>query len=184
MSAMLDKFLVWAERHLPESERIWISDLRSEARHISGNLSRQRFLWSGALAALGQILRVRFGVQRVGQSLLGVALLMACLGGIYIAPSIENEVVRVSFYSVLPIYALTAGLALVNLNLMKRFAIGCIAALGLFWIISGLDYFTALDAPVYFFRAFAVEVAFIMTGLYVAASYLGWAEEAGDSQSL
>ena len=184
MSSVLEILLIWAEGQLPESKRMWISDLRSEAKHIPGTLARQRFLWSGAAAAIGQLMRLKFGVQRVGQTLLGVALLMFCLGGLYMAPTIENNIVRISFYSVLPIYGLTAALFLFNLHLMKRFAVGCIGLLGLFWSVSGLDYFTAMGIPVHFFRAFAVEVAFVMTVLFIAASYLGWAEEAGDSQSL
>lgn len=178
MNFIFETVLLWAERQLPEHQRMWISDLRSEAKHIPRNLARQRFLWSGAMAAIGQVMRVRIGVQRVGQSLLGAALLMFCLGGIYMAPSIENEVVRLSIYSVLPIYALTAGLALLNLNLMKNFALSCIFALSLFWLISGLDVFSEMNAPIYFFRAFAVEVAFIMTGLFITASYLGWVDNA------
>lgn len=181
MSPILESVLVWAERQLPEDKSIWISDLKSEAKHIPGGLARLRFLWSGTLAALGQVLRARIGVQRVGQTLLGLALFTICLGGLYMAPSIENAVVRMTFYGVLPLYAVTGGLALLNLNLMKRFIASCIIALGVFWCVSGLEFFTSMDAPVYFFRAFAIEFALIMTGLFIAASYLGWIKEDGNA---
>ena len=178
MSAILETVLVWAERQLPKDKRIWISDLKSEAKHIPEGLARQRFLWSGTLAALGQVLRVHVGVQRVGQTLLGLALFTFCLGGLYMAPSIENAVVRVTFYSALPIYLVLGGLALLNINLMRLFTVCCILILGLFWFISGFEIFTSMDAPVYFFRAFAIESALIMTGLFIAASYLNWVESA------
>jgi len=178
MSSLLNSLLWWAERQLPEGQSEWISDLRYEVGHIQGAFPRQRFLWSGALAALGQVLRIRVGVQRVGQGLLGLAVLSFCLGGLYMAPSIENSVVRTSFYWVLPLYAMMGVLAILNLKLMKRFARCCIAGLGLFWIISGMEVFSSMDGPVYFFRAFAAEVAMIMAGLFIAASYLGWAGNA------
>lgn len=178
MTPILESVLLWAERQLPEDRRMWISELRSESKHIVGGFARQQFILSGIIAAMGQILRLNFGVQRVGQILLGVALITMCLGGIYMAPSIENDVVRTSFYGVLPVYAATAGLAFFNLKLMKRFAGFCIIALFAFWLISGLEVFTSMDAPVYFFRAFALETVMIMAGLFIAASYLGWAGEA------
>ena len=178
MSAILETILVWAERQLPEGKRIWISDLKSEAKHIPEGLARQRFLWSGTLAALGQVLRIRVGVQRVGQTLLGLALFTFCLGGLYMAPSIENAVVRMTFCGALPIYLVLGSLALLNISLMKRLTVCCILILGLFWLISGLEFFTSMDAPVYFFRAFAIETALIMTGLLIAASYLEWVESA------
>lgn len=177
MRSILDMVLTWAERRLPEDRQAWISDLRAEAKHVPAGLARMRFQWSGLLAAIGQVLRARVGVERVGQTLLGLALFTFCLGGLYMAPKIENAVVRMTFYSVLPLYAVTGGLAFLNLNLMKRFTACCIIALGVFWLISGLEFFTSMDAPVYFFRAFAIEVALIMTGLFIAASYLGWVIE-------
>lgn len=175
MSGILDKVLVWAERQLPDSKSMWISDLRSEAGYIPGGLARQRFLWSGVLAALGQVLRVRVGVQRVGQMLLGLAVLTLCLGGLIIGPNIETAVVKQTFYAVLPVYALTGGLALLNLNWMRRFALCCIGVVGIFWLSAGLEVFSAMDAPIHFFRAFAVETACILAGLFIAASYLSWA---------
>ena len=177
MRSILDTVLMWTERRLPEGKQNWMSDLRSEAAHVPAGLARMRFQWSGLLAAVGQVLRARFGVQRVGQMLLGLALFTFCLGGLYMAPSIENAVVRMTFYGALPIYAVTGSLAFFNLNLMKRFTVCCITALGVFWFISGLEFFTSMDAPVYFFRAFAIEVALIMTGLFIAASYVGWVIE-------
>ena len=177
MTSILETLLIWAERQLPESRRIWVSDLRAEARHISGRLARQRFLWSGAAAALGLVLRLKFGVQRVGQTLLGLAIFAFCFGGLAIGPSIESAVVKQTFYAMLPIYALTGGLALLSLNVMRRFTAGCILVLGLFSIISGLEFFTAMDAPIWFFRAFAIESAVVMAGLFIAASYLGWIKD-------
>ena len=178
MRSILDTVLKLAERGLPEDRKIWISDLRAEAKHVPEGIARLRFQWSGLLAAIGQVLRVRVGVERVGQTLLGLAIFTFCLGGLYMAPSIENAVVRMTFYGVLPLYAVTGGLALLNLNLMKRFSVCCIIALGVFWCVSGLEFFSSMDTSVYFFRAFAIEVALIMTGLLIAARYLGWIKEA------
>jgi len=178
MISLLENILLLAERQLPKRRSMWISDLRSEAAHIPGAFAGMCFLLSGVLAALGEVLRVRIGVQRVGQTLLGLAVLTFCLGGLVIGPSIENAVVKQSFYTVLPIYALAGGLALLNLNLMRHFTALCIGALGLFWLIAGLDVFADMDAPVYFFRAFALESAGIMTVLFIAASYLRWADPA------
>jgi len=101
MSGILDKALIWAERQLPDGKSLWITDLRYEANHIPGSLARQRFLWSGILAALGQVLRVRVGVQQVGQTLLGLAILAFCLGGLIVAPNIETAVVKQTFYTIL-----------------------------------------------------------------------------------
>ena len=178
MSGILDKALIWAERQLPDGKSLWITDLRYEANHIPGSLARQRFLWSGILAALGQVLRVRVGVQQVGQTLLGLAILAFCLGGLIVAPNIETAVVKQTFYTILPVYALTGGLAFLSLNWMKGFTGGCILALGLFWLVSGLEFFATTDAPIWFFRAFAIEASVIMAGLFIAASYLSWIEDA------
>jgi hypothetical protein len=104
MTHILETFLAWAARQLPEEKRVWISDLRAESKHIPGQFARQRFMLSGVVAAMGQILRVRFGVQRVGQTLLGAALLLLCIGGSIVATGIENHVVRTAFAFVMPLY--------------------------------------------------------------------------------
>ena len=178
MTHILETFLAWAARQLPEEKRVWISDLRAESKHIPGQFARQRFMLSGVVAAMGQILRVRFGVQRVGQTLLGAALLLLCIGGSIVATGIENHVVRTAFAFVMPLYAASGALALSSLRAMKYFTFGCSVIFALIWLVSGLETFTSLDIPIAFLRAFTIEVSFIMAGLFIAASYLGWAGDA------
>ena len=178
MTHILETVLAWAERQLPEDRRMWISDLRSESKHISGRFARQQFILSGVIAAMGQILRTRFGVQRVGQTLLGTALIFFCIGGSFFATGIEDPVVRTALNFVMPLYAATGALALSSLRGMRYFTFGCSVIFALLWLVSGLDVFTSSDIPVAFLRAFTIEVSFIMAVLFIAASYLGWA---GDS---
>lgn len=175
MTHILESILLWAERQLPEDRRMWISDLRSESKHIASRFARQQFILSGILAAMGQILRFNFGVQRVGQTLLGAALLILCVGGSIFATSIEDAVVRTAFNFVMPLYAATGALALSSLRGMKYFTFGCSLIFALVWVVFGLEAFSSSDIPIAFLRAFSIEVSFIMAGLFIAASYLGWA---------
>lgn len=177
MNFILEKILHWAERQLPESKRMWIPDLRTEAKHIPGNLKAFAFLWSGTIAALGQILRFRIGVQRVGQTLLGLALFLICLGGLIITKDMPNDIVKMTFYGALTLYALAGSLIILDLRLMKRFTLGCSLILVTVCVLLGLDLFPAMGVHSEFLSAFALEAAFMMAGLFVAASYLGWIEE-------
>ena len=179
MTHILETVLAWAKRQLPEENRVWISDLRAESKHIPGRFARQKFMLSGVVAAMGQILRVRFGVQRVGQTLLGAALLLLCIGGSIVATGIEDHVVRTAFNFVMPLYAAAGALAMSSLRGMKYFTCACSLIFALIWLVSGLEALTSLDIPIAFLRAFTIEVSFIMAGLFIAASYLDWAEEAG-----
>jgi len=177
MIFMLEKVLLWAERQLPESQRTWISDLRTEAGHLPGNLAKLAFLWSGVIAALGQILRYRIGVRRVGQTLLGLALFLLCLGGLIITKDMPNDIVKITFYGALTLYALAGSLILLDLRLMKRFTFVCSLILVAVCVLLGSDVVPALGVHSEFLSAFALEAAFMMAGLFVAASYLGWIEE-------
>ena len=130
------------------------------------------------MAAIGYLLRIKLGPQKMGQILLGFALIILCLGGFILATGIEDDIVKTAFYCVLPLYVLAGSLAVIDLRLMKRFTVSCSLLFGVFWIISGLEMFLSLDAPAEFLRAFALEVSFIMAVLFIAASYLSWIEEA------
>lgn len=177
MRSILDVILFWAERKLPDTKSIWVSDLRDEAKHISGIVSRQHFLWSGVLTAIGQVLRIRFGIQRVGQTLLGLALLTLCLGGLFITKDMPDDVVRTVFYGALGLYAFVGGLVFLNLNVMRRFTFICGLGLIILSIALRLNLLPALEPHSGFLRAFALEAAFMMAGLFVAASYLGWIKD-------
>lgn len=179
MSSVLETILVWAEAQLPEDRRIWISDLRSEAKHVPDRFARQRFLWSGTLAAIGQVLRIRLGVRRVGQMLLGAALLLLCLGGLIITKDMPDDIVRTTFYGALILYGAAGGLAVIDLRLMKLYTFACGFFLVAINIILGLDILPSLGANSEFLQAFALEAAFMMGGLFVAAAYLSWAEDPG-----
>lgn len=178
MSGFLDRVLNCAARQLPERENIWIADLRSEARHIDGCLSRLRFLWSGVLAAMGHVLRHRIGVQRVGQMLIGLALLTFCIGGVLIAQNMPDDIVKATFYGALILYALAGGFFLLDLNLTKRFTLlGALCLLTLSFLF-GMNILPVPEMHAVFFGAFALEAGCIMAGLTIAAGYLGWVEDA------
>lgn len=177
MSVFLDTLLKQAENYLPESRGSWITDLRAEAAHIPAGFSRMRFQWSGLFAALGHILRFRFGPQKMGQLLLTLAIIIFCLGGIYIAESIEEQSVKSAFNSLIALYALAGSLAAINLVWMKLYTVICGFSLCSVWAFLGFEIFAPPDAPIEFLRALSLEAAFIMAGLFIVGSYLGWVEE-------
>lgn len=177
MSDYLDRVLNWAARQLPDGENIWIADLRSEAQHINGHLARLCFYWSGVMAAMGQVLRHRLGVQRVGQMLIGFALLAFCVGGVLIAQNMPDDIVKATLYVALSLYALAAGFVIFDLNLTKRFTLICALCLTTLSFAFGVNILPVPDTHAEFFGAFALEAASIMAGLCLAASYLGWLED-------
>ena len=181
MSVLLDKLLKLAEGYLPETKGDWITDLRAEAMHIPAGFSRMRFQWSGILAAMGHLLRAKFGPQMMGQMLLASALYILCLGGMVFSRGIEDDIVKTTFYCVLPFYALAGSLAVANLGWMKRYTVICGFLFCVVWALLGFDMLAPPDAPIDFLRAFVIEAAFIMIGLFIAASYLSWMEEATDA---
>ena len=177
MSDYLDRVLKWAARQLPDGENIWISDLRSEAQHIDGHLARLCFYWSGVMAAMGQVLRHRLGVQRVGQILVSLALFTLCVGGLLIAQNLPDDIVKATLYLALSLYALAGGFVIFDLNLTKRFTLICALCLITLSFALGMNIFPVPDTHAEFFGAFALEAASIMVGLCIAASYLGWVED-------
>jgi len=178
MSAFLDKLLARLETQLPEAKGDWISDLRTEAAHIPAGLARIRFQGDGVLAAFGQLLRFKFGTQKIGQLLLASALYILCLGGFFIMANMPDDYVKTIFYCILPLYALAGTLAVLSLRLMKRFTLVCSLLLLMTWAVLGLDSVTVTDAPIAFMRAISIEAAFMMAGLFIAASYLSWLDGA------
>lgn len=181
MSMFLDRLLNLAESYFPESKGDWISDLRTEAAHVPAGLARMKFQWSGLLAAVGHLLRVRFGPQKMGQLLLASALYILCLGGLVFSGGIEDDIVKFSFYCVFPLYALAGSLAVINLVWMKRYTVICVFLFCSVWALLSFDMFATANAHREFLRAFTIEAAFIMVGLFIAASYLEWIEEAADA---
>ena len=177
MSQILDKLLAVVENQLTDTKGSWVSDIRAEAAHIPAGLARLRFQWSGLMAAIGLVLRVRFGAQKIGQILLAGAICILCLGGFIITASMPDDIVKTTFHMILPIYVLAGVFAVLNLGLLKRYSLGCSALGVLIWFVLGLDVVSFPAAPVAFLRAISLEVSFLMAGLFIAASYLGWIEE-------
>ena len=177
MSQTLDKLLGIFQSKLPESKSEWLSDLRIEATHIPAGFTRMRFQWSGLLAAIGHLLRLRVGVQKLGQILLASALSIFCLVGIIYTVNAPDESVKTILTFIFPIYALAAVFAVVNLSLLKRFAFGCSFLWAGAWVILSLDVFDSSSVPLVFLCAIAMEAAFIMASLFIAASYLEWIED-------
>ena len=177
MTDWLDAILMLAALKLPESKAGWVEDLRHEARHVPGGLQRFRFLGSGVAAALGELLRINVGPKRVGQGLVGLALLGLCFSIGMAALATEDKIVQTVFYSVLPLYGLACGLIVFNLRLLRIYTVFCSLLLIIVFLALGLPSFDAGEFPIRFLRAFAFEGSFIMAGLFVAASYLNWIED-------
>ena len=177
MSKALDKLLAILQSQLPDTKSEWLFDLRTEAVHIPAGLLRMRFQWSGLLAAIGHLLRLRVGVQKMGQILLASALSIFCLVGLIYTATAPDEDVKIIFALIFLIYAMAAVFAFVNLNLLKRFALVCSFLWAVTWVVLSLGVFDSSPVPVVFLRAISIEAAFIMASLFIAASYLGWIED-------
>ena len=138
-----------------------------------------RFQWGGLLAAIGHLLRLRVGVQKMGQILLASALSIFCLVGLVYTATAPDESVKVMFTFIFLIYAVAAVLAVLNLNLLKRFALVCSFLWAVTWVVLSLGVFDfdSSPVPIPFLRAISIEAAFIMASLFIAASYLGWIED-------
>jgi len=178
MIKLLDSILAWAASRLADGDRHWAEDLRDEAQHVPRGLPRFQFVLGGVFAAVGELLRIHLGPRRVGQGLVGFALMGLCVAIGTAALAVEDEIVKTVFYSVLPLYGLACALVVSNLRLMKRYTVFCSLILAVIWMALRLNSFPALDAHIDFLRAFSFEGAFIMAGLFIAASYLSWIEDA------
>ena len=179
MSQTLDKLLGFIQGKLPETKGVWLSDLRLEAAHIPAGLSRMRFQWSGLLAAIGHLLRLRVGVQKMGQILLASALSIFCLGGLIYTYTVnaQSDFIKLILSLTFPLYAIAAVFAVVNLGFLKRFTLICSFLWAVAWVVLSLGVFDTSSAAMVFLRAISIEAAFIMASLFIAASYLGWVEE-------
>ena len=178
MSQTLDKLLGLIQGKLPETKGVWLSDLRLEAAHIPAGLSRMRFQWSGLLAAIGHLLRLRVGVQKMGQILLAMALsIFYFVGLIYTVNAPHDGFTKLVLNIALPPYAIAAVFAVVNLGFLKRFTLICSFLWAVAWVVLSLGVFDTSSAAMVFLRAISIEAAFIMASLFIAASYLGWVEE-------
>ena len=178
MSQTLDKLLGLIQGKLPETKGVWLSDLRLEAAHIPAGLSRMRFQWSGLLAAIGHLLRLRVGVQKMGQILLAMALsIFYFVGLIYTVNASHDGITKLILNLTFPLYAIAAVFAVVNLGFLKRFTLICSFLWAVAWVVLSLGVFDTSSAAMVFLRAISIEAAFIMASLFIAASYLGWVEE-------
>ena len=177
MSQTLDKLLGILQSKLPDTKSEWLSDLRTEATHIPSGIARMRFQWSGLLAAIGYLLRLRVGVQKMGQILLASALSIFYLTALFYTLNSSNQTVKMVLSFILPIYAVAALLAVVNLGLLKRFTLACSFLGAVTWGVFSLDVFDWSSLPVEFLGAVSMEASFIMASIFIAASYLGWVED-------
>jgi len=177
MSQTLDKLLDFIQGKLPETKGVWLSDLRLEAAHIPAGLSRMRFQWSGLLAAIGHLLRLRVGVQKMGQILLAMALSIFYFVGLIYTVNAQSDFIKLILNLTFPLYAIAAVFAVVNLGFLKRFTLICSFLWAVAWVVLSLGVFDTSSAAMVFLRAISIEAAFIMASLFIAASYLGWVEE-------
>ena len=177
MSQTLDKLLDFIQGKLPETKGVWLSDLRLEAAHIPAGLSRMRFQWSGLLAAIGHLLRLRVGVQKMGQILLAMALSIFYFVGLIYTVNAQSDYIKLILNLTFPLYAIAAVFAVVNLGFLKRFTLICSFLWAVAWVVLSLGVFDTSSAAMVFLRAISIEAAFIMASLFIAASYLGWVEE-------
>lgn len=177
MSQTLDKLLGFIQGKLPETKGVWLSDLRLEAAHIPAGLSRMRFQWSGLLAAIGHLLRLRVGVQKMGQILLAMALSIFYFVGLIYTVNAQSDFIKLILNLTFPLYAIAAVFAVVNLGFLKRFTLICSFLWAVAWVVLSLGVFDTSSAAMVFLRAISIEAAFIMASLFIAASYLGWVEE-------
>ena len=178
MTGWLDAILIWTALKLPESRAGWVEDLRHEARHVPGGLRRFRFLSSGIFAALGELLRINVGPQRVGQGLVGLALFGMCLSIGMAAATADDKIVQTVFYGVLPLYGFAGGLVVFNLRMARLYTVICSLLLVMISAALCLPAFGASELPIKFLQAFSFEGSFIMAALFIAASYLNWIEDA------
>jgi len=179
MSQILDNFLGTIQNKLPETDRNWLSDLRLEAAHIPSGIKRMQFQWSGVLAGSGRLLRVCVGVQKMGQILLGLALSIFFLVGlIYTANAPHDGMTKMVLNIAFPLYQIAAVFAVTSLSLLKRFTWTCSVLWAVVWVVLSLGLFDSSSAPMTFLRAISIEAAFMMAGLFIAANYLDWVEEA------
>ena len=178
MTDFLERILVWAAARLPETQGAWIEDLRQEARHVPAGFRKFQFLWGGVLAALGAVLYLSIGPKRVGQTLIGASIVVLCLAVFMFTFNVSDPTAKLMVYSVLLLYGVAATLMMLNLRLLKGFALGSSFSLGGIWIALGRSRLVPDDVPLDFIRAFTIEAAVFMIGLFIAASYLDWLEKA------
>ena len=176
MTHWLEWILIWASCRLPDRQGAWVEDLRHEAQHIPSRFQRQRFLWSGVQAAIGELLRVYLGPRRLGQLLFALAGFMACSGLLAASFRVDEQIIRSAILFLLILYAAVAILAVLNLKLMKRFTLSCSVCLLVVWMILGIPSFLPLDLPLKFLRALSLEASGVMMGLFIGGTYLAWLE--------
>lgn len=181
MSQFLDKFLAALQDQLPKSKGAWLSDLRTEAAHIPVGFARLKFQWSGLIAAIGCVLRVRVGVQKIGQILLASALCIFYLAGLIFTMNMPDESIKLILNVALPTYLIAAVFAVMNLRVLKRFTLVCSFLWALVWVVLSLGAFDLSSMPLVFLRAISIEAAFMLAALFIVASYLGWIEDGRDA---
>jgi len=176
MTKWLERILIWAAGRLPDSQGAWAEDLRYEAQHVPAGYRRLNFLWSGVQAAFGEFLRVSIGPKRLGQALFGCAGFAACIALFYAAIRLDDQTIKSAFFILLTLYGIAAGLAVLNLKLLKRYSLSAIFCLLLTWVILGTPLFSTADLPIDYLRALSIEASGVMMSLFIGASYLGWVE--------
>lgn len=178
MTHWLDWILIWAAARLPDEQGAWVDDLRHEAQHVPKGFRRLKFLWGGVFAALGAVLFVSIGPKRVGQALIGTSIGVLCLAVFIFTLKIEEPIAKLVIYGVMGLYMVAGGLVMTNLRYLKGFALGSSFSLCAIWAALGASRLVPPDAPLEFMRAFTIEAAVFMMGLFIAATYLDWMEKA------
>jgi len=175
MTYLTDRIFKFVEPFVPEGKKEWLFDMHSESRHIRNPVKHVRFVFGCVRATLGLILHDRFGVKRVGQILLGAAVLSFSLLGVIFTSSRFSPEIATPVYFLLLVYGIAGGLGLLSLDWMRRFLGLSIVSLSLVWLFMTFISTTAHKA---FIAALSIEAILIMTILYAAAGFLAWSDGA------
>ena len=161
----------YLEPIMPEAKKDWVFDMRAETLHIQNPIRRALFVFGCLQVALGLILHARFGVRRVGQILLGIAVISFSLVASVFTSARFGPEIAIPVYVLLCVYGIAGGLSLLSLYWMRRFLCLAIASLSFVWFFMT---FIATTAHKAFIAALSVEAILIMLVLYVAAAFLDW----------
>ena len=171
MKYMTRRIFDYLEPIMPDAKKDWLLDMQAETLHIQNPFKRAWFVLGCLQVALGLILYDRFGVRRVGQTLIGTAILVSSIfGTVFIATSFNSDLAP-PVYVLLLIYSFAGVLALTSLYWMKRYLVLAILSLSSVWLFL---IFISTVAQKAFLTALTFEAVMIMTAFYVAATFIDW----------
>ena len=171
MKYMTRRIFDYIEPIMPDAKKDWLLDMQAETLHIQNPFKRAWFVFGCLRVALGLILCDRFGVKRVGQILLGIAVISFSLVASVFTSARFGPEIAIPVYVLLCVYGIAGGLSLLSLYWMRRFLCLAIASLSFVWLFMT---FIATTAHKAFIAALSVEAILIMLVLYVAAAFLDW----------